>query len=53
MSRVERTVERTVERIEERTENLRRETAPRPDTTPGKAEGEVDDVEEALRHQEE
>ena len=60
MSRVERTENPTERRgseqlrqAQQRGSRSRPEPSPNPSTTPGKAEGEVRDVEEALRHQEE
>lgn len=55
MSRVERTVERMDEkdRRETRQRGERRQDAPNAGHTPGKAEGELNDVEEALKQQKE
>ncbi len=60
MSRVERTQNPTERRDSEQLRKAERgrggrapQRSPGARTTPGKAEGEVDDVEEALKHQEE
>lgn len=52
MSRVERTVEQK-DRRETRQRGERRQDAPNAGHTPGKAEGELNDVEEALKQQKE
>jgi hypothetical protein len=57
MSRVERTENPTERRGSEQPREARRngtpQSDPNPGHTPSKAEGEVSDVEEALRHQKE
>ena len=57
MSRVERTENPTERRGSEQLRQAQQRGTPQSDPNPGhtptKAEGEVDDVEEALRHQEE
>ena len=53
MSRVERTENPTDRRDSEQLRQAQRNATPRDEKHPSKAEGEVGDVEEALRHQSE